>query len=145
MVEPESVASSVNFAVPEAPVVDAGFPLHFVIAPAIPPQIARVATFMSCVSMLLGGKVSFFDFGRRGVGIRKGTYSVLSVHVVPETAAGFTLVLARILRISTVEGFTETAETVAEIARRRARKDVGLYMTTFVVVFYWYLGKLKKV
>lgn len=33
MVDPPSVASRVNFAVPEAPVVEEGEPLHFVIAP----------------------------------------------------------------------------------------------------------------
>lgn len=38
-VAPETVGVSLKRAVPELPVVEVGFPLHFVMAPAIPPQI----------------------------------------------------------------------------------------------------------
>lgn len=96
--------------------------------PAIPPQMARVATLRSWVSMLLDGRLVFGYGGGNG-----GAYSILSVHVVPVTAAGFTVVLARILRISRVAGFTDTAEAVAEMARRRARRDVGLYIFDFLI------------
>lgn len=47
IVAPSSTASSVNFAVPDCPVVDSGAPPHFVTDPAIPPQMASKATFSS--------------------------------------------------------------------------------------------------
>ena len=45
IVAPESTALSSKSAVPDEPVVDVGAPPHFVIAPAIPPQIPSWATF----------------------------------------------------------------------------------------------------
>jgi hypothetical protein len=71
-VAPLFTGVKVNLLVPLAPTVDAGFPPHFSIVPAIPPQIERMATFVSWV----------FRF-------RPG-----SVHVVPVTASGLTFVLA---------------------------------------------------
>lgn len=55
IVAPACAASSVNFDVPDVPVVDAGAPPHFVIAPAMPPQIPRMATLVEWVSNLLVG------------------------------------------------------------------------------------------
>lgn len=45
IVAPEVTAFSLNSAVPDDPVVDVGAPPHFVMAPAMPPQIASSATF----------------------------------------------------------------------------------------------------
>jgi len=73
IVAPASVAVKVNAAVPLAPVVVAGLPPQNSIDPAIPPQIARTATLMSCETNVVAG----------------------SVHVVPVTALGFTASLAR--------------------------------------------------
>lgn len=44
---PEVAALSVNFAVPDSPVVVVGSPPHCSIVPAIPPQMARRATLIS--------------------------------------------------------------------------------------------------
>jgi hypothetical protein len=38
----------VNFDVPLAPTVVEGLPLHFWMVPAMPPQMERMATFVSC-------------------------------------------------------------------------------------------------
>lgn len=47
IVDPASVALSVNSEVPETPVVDVGLPPHFWISPAMPPQMPRMATLVS--------------------------------------------------------------------------------------------------
>ena len=104
--------------------VDAGLPPHFVIAPAIPPQIASVATFKSWLSILLLQISSVLRSYNRT------TYSVVSVHVVPVTAAGLTLVFARIWRTSRFWG--EARMAVAERVRRRARMEVGVYISAFL-------------
>lgn len=57
-VAPELVGFKVNLAVPDTPVVLFGAPPHFWIEPWMPPQMARVATFMSWVSILLQPRVS---------------------------------------------------------------------------------------
>jgi hypothetical protein len=53
IVAPATVVVRSNLAVPLAPLVLAGEPWHFVIAPAIPPQIASVATMISWESRVL--------------------------------------------------------------------------------------------
>jgi hypothetical protein len=55
IVDPESVAVSVNFEVPDWPVVEVGFPPHFWIVPAMPPQMPRIATLVEWVSNALDG------------------------------------------------------------------------------------------
>jgi len=45
-VAPATTGLIVNFDVPETPVVDVGLPPHFSMVPAIPPQIANIATFV---------------------------------------------------------------------------------------------------
>jgi hypothetical protein len=47
IVWPEVAAFSVNFAVPDTPVVLVGLPPHCWIVPAIPPQMESKATLMS--------------------------------------------------------------------------------------------------
>lgn len=55
IVAPEVVGFNVNFASPDAPVVDVGLPWHFWMEPEMPPQIWRSATFLLWVSMFLKG------------------------------------------------------------------------------------------
>lgn len=54
IVAPLSVASSVNSADPLEPLVDVGAPPHFVIAPAMPPQMLSEATLRSWGLIVLG-------------------------------------------------------------------------------------------
>jgi len=108
MVAPASVARSTNLAVPDTPVVDAGLPPHFSIEPAMPPQMASSATFWSWKTMLLcnHSELTRQTLLRR----RRGTYALVSVHVVPVTALGLTSVEARMLRTSKWSCDTATGE-----------------------------------
>lgn len=53
MVPPLVAVLTVNLAVPDTPVVLGGAPPHFVILPAMPPQMPNWATFSSWKAMLL--------------------------------------------------------------------------------------------
>jgi hypothetical protein len=53
IVDPWFTTFSFSTAVPDAPVVEAGLPWHFWIVPAMVPQMERMATLMSWLSMEL--------------------------------------------------------------------------------------------
>jgi hypothetical protein len=55
-VAPSSTALSENCADPDLPVVDVGAPPHFVMDPAIPPQMLSSATFSSWKTIFLDGR-----------------------------------------------------------------------------------------
>ena len=55
-VAPAETAFSENFAVPDCPTVEVGFPPHFVIVPAMPPQMPSSATFWSWKTIFLDGR-----------------------------------------------------------------------------------------
>lgn len=54
---PAVAAVSVNLAVPDVPVVVAGLPAHCSMVPAMPPQMSRRATLMSCETRVVPGAV----------------------------------------------------------------------------------------
>jgi hypothetical protein len=70
-----------NCALPDVPVVAAGLPSHFVILPAMPPQIPSMATFTVCESSALKHAVSV-EIERKG---RRGAH-VAEVHLTFDTA-----------------------------------------------------------
>src|SRR3569833_2356330 len=95
MVAPASVARSTNLAVPDTPVVDAGLPPHFSIEPAMPPQMASSATVWSWKTMLLcnHSELTRQTLLRR----RRGSYALVSVHVVFVLVLGLFSVVACLL------------------------------------------------
>jgi hypothetical protein len=98
MVAPDTNGVKVNFEVPEAPVVEVGLPWHFWMEPAIPPQIERMATFVSCVLReLMRGQYQLRPgMAGEGNGWERSTYTSGSLQVVSVTASGLTVVLARL-------------------------------------------------
>lgn len=52
-VAPDTTGLMVNCDPPDVPMVDAGLPSHFSMVPAMPPQMDRIATFVSWKSSAL--------------------------------------------------------------------------------------------
>lgn len=124
IVAPEAVGFKVNFAVPDTPVVLFGAPPHFWMDPAMPPQIASVATFMSWVSILL--QYVFSSMAPYTYSVWVATYAFLSVHVVPVTAAGLTSFDARISRVLSFACGSMGLGTAAERPEKSNRAETTL-------------------
>jgi len=78
---------------------------YFVIAPAIPPQIASCATFSSALENQYAIEITNIKANIPW----KTTVAPLSIHVVPVTAAGLILLFARLLKTSRCSCLTVTA------------------------------------